>query len=682
VGSLLDSVYRHVASITEPRSQTVVLLVGLGTLVIALLVLMRTRWGQAKPISKCIALSVFAHLLLIFYAYFIRTVVKVPIPGPDEVVSVTLVPPVEEEPTEETPEQSLPEDPVRQPEPWNDFATEPPADPLTPATAPERTLADAAPTPERQREVSPVPVDQTALPEVPSTQETDLPDAADVAMMAPRVTQPAAQAQPSIEMPAVAAEPATTPQGPAATEAPRLTRITDDQLPDRQTPEQLPEELLAGSIEIQRLTDLPTAVSEADALAAEADDPRQSENQVGGHAASPPPAESSPLMPIPMASLPSTGREPPMQAAGLQRVADGDALPETYRARTSDNRSTIVIRNGGNADTEAAVQAALAWLAANQEADGRWNPRLHSAGRETRVYGHDRGGAGTKADTGISALAILAFLGTGQSHLEGEHRETIQRGLEFLLRSQAADGNLAGGARLFARMYCHGMAALAISEAYAMTGDHRLRPYVERAIGFTVRAQSPRDGGWRYQPGDTGDMSQFGWQLMAVKSAELAGVNVSSTTRQGMLRFLQSVSSGRHGGLASYRPHSRVSATMTAEALFCRLFIDARQSESATREAVDMLMQQTPESGQVNLYYWYYATIALFQLGGPNWETWNDHLQQRLLAVQQRTGPDAGSWSPKTVWGSYGGRVYSTSMAALCLEVYYRYLPIFEDSRR
>jgi hypothetical protein len=231
-------------------------------------------------------------------------------------------------------------------------------------------------------------------------------------------------------------------------------------------------------------------------------------------------------------------------------------------------------------------------------------------------------------------------------------------------------------------MYCHGMAALAISEAYALTGDARLKPFVERAMRYTVRAQSASDGGWRYMPGDAGDMSQFGWQLMAIKSAELAGVTVPATTHQGMRRFLDLTRAGRHQGLASYRPHSAPSVTMTAEALFCRLFLDVPQSDAAVREAVELLLQETPKSGEINLYYWYYATIALFQMQGPAWETWNRDLQRRLLDTQETTGPNAGSWTTKTVWGGYGGRVYTTAMGAMCLEVYYRYLPMFEPSRQ
>jgi hypothetical protein len=173
-------------------------------------------------------------------------------------------------------------------------------------------------------------------------------------------------------------------------------------------------------------------------------------------------------------------------------------------------------------------------------------------------------------------------------------------------------------------------------------------------------------------------MSQFGWQLMALKSAELAGLAIPADTRAGLARFLRSVTTGRQQGLASYKPRGRPTRTMTAEALACRLFLRSHLPNEARREAVDFLLQATPASGEMNLYYWYYATMALFQLQGDDWQTWNAALQQRLLDSQETHGTLAGSWPTSTVWGGYGGRVYTTAMAVLCLEVYYRYLPIHD----
>src|SRR4030042_3969140 len=97
-------------------------------------------------------------------------------------------------------------------------------------------------------------------------------------------------------------------------------------------------------------------------------------------------------------------------------------------------------------------------------------------------------------------------------------------------------------------MYCHGMAALAISELAGRTGDPRLKEPLGRAIASPLAAQDPAGGGWRYRPREAGDTSQLGWQLMALKSAELAGIPIPDRTRQGIVRYLQSVSSGKYGG--------------------------------------------------------------------------------------------------------------------------------------
>ena len=373
--------------------------------------------------------------------------------------------------------------------------------------------------------------------------------------------------------------------------------------------------------------------------------------------------------------------QPPHERHEPRRQADQQTVPKVYQNRLDENRAGLVLQFGGSAETEAAVVAALAWLVANQAADGRWDADAHGAGREARILGHDRGGAGAKADTGITGLALLALMAAGHTHLKGDHREAVQHGLEFLLRSQKTDGNLVGDAEIFARMYCHGIASLALSEAYAITGDRRLQPYVQRAVSFTLACQHQTTGGWRYLPGDTGDMSQFGWQVLALKSAELGGFEVPPQARAGMERFLESVTSGRHRGLASYRPGEQPSRTMTAEALVCRYFLK-RCTPAQADEAVKYLLEEQPGGGAINFYYWYYATLALHQTQGEAWRRWNERLTARLLGSQRTTGSQAGSWDADPVWGNYGGRVFSTSLGALCLESYYRYLPLVEMASR
>ena len=107
-----------------------------------------------------------------------------------------------------------------------------------------------------------------------------------------------------------------------------------------------------------------------------------------------------------------------------------------------------------------------------QSEDGRWDASRFGAGIERAVLGQDRGGAGADADSGITALALLAFLGAGHSHTEGDYQTTVAKGLEFLMRGQSADGHLASETSLYAQMYCHSMATFALAEALAMTGDN------------------------------------------------------------------------------------------------------------------------------------------------------------------------------------------------------------------
>jgi hypothetical protein len=220
------------------------------------------------------------------------------------------------------------------------------------------------------------------------------------------------------------------------------------------------------------------------------------------------------------------------------------------------------------------------------------------------------------------------------------------------------------------------MATLALSELVGMTGDEKLRRPLARAVAYTLAAQDPSGGGWRYRPREAGDMSQFGWQIMSLKSASLAGIEIPPSTWRGAHRFLDSSTGGRHRGLAAYRPGEDFTRSMTAEALACRQFLGLTRDSPTSREAGDHLLGELPGQGDPNLYYWYYGSIAMYQLQGDYWNRWSEALRRTLLASQRTGGALAGSWDPNTRWDGYGGRVYSTALATLCLEAHYRFLPL------
>ena len=276
-------------------------------------------------------------------------------------------------------------------------------------------------------------------------------------------------------------------------------------------------------------------------------------------------------------------------------------------------------------------------------------------------------------------------MGAGHSHTEGDYQPTVAKGLEFLMRGQTADGHLASQTSLYARMYCHSMASFALAEALAMTGDRRLEPAVRRAVDYSLRAQNPSTGGWRYRPGDQGDTSQLGWQLMSLWSAERAGIQIPQQTWTGAERFLRSVRRGqvgRAGELPAGRPGKHADDRRSAVLPANRRRRAGRRigspgggrsyrgncgraARTSARESVllvlwDTLRCITSSSWQVRK-----AEAA--------WQTWNTALTLALVNSQLAEGPDTGSWEPNCIWGGYGGRVYSTAIATMCLEVYYRY---------
>jgi hypothetical protein len=663
-----------VDQITDPGTLWAILWAGLIALTVGLLILTRTRWGNARPLAKCVIFSVLAHALLIGYAYMTNLFFDEPPGGgaDTDVVRVSL-----SDFSDDDVEQLDPEKRDRT-EPWRQLAMTPPKMPVSDDLAP------------RELDVPVVPA--LAAPKAPSLSD-QIPglvnDKADSA------TAPPIGAESSSRH-AIVARPEATPitipretvsaavvrePHPAPPPLPRA-RTDSNRVDSTSTNNGDPVVPLMDDLEarVQRLADKGPQAEFADNQRTELQEPsRTAMADVGWQRVNPYARSATPAAGA-SSQFVSRPQDTGWQGAEMPepRLPSGRAVSDVYRLRFVENRAAAAKRSGGDELTEAAVRTALKWLAENQSPDGRWDASSHGAGREASVHGHHRSGAGARADTAVTGLTILTFLAAGNTHLKGEYRENVQHGLEFLLRQQGRDGNLAGDAQLFARMYCHGMATLALGEAYAMTEDQRIKPYLQRAIAYTVAAQKPDDGGWRYQPGDigSGDMSQFGWQLMAIKSAEAGGIQIPTRTSAGLNTFLARSSTGRKGGLSGYRPTEAPSRTMTAEALVCRFFLGITRDSPAVDEATDFIMQELPGAGRTNLYYWYYASLALHQVHDERWKKWNSALKRELLRLQRKDGPVAGSWDATTVWGSHGGRVYSTAMATLCLEVYYRYLPL------
>lgn len=381
----------------------------------------------------------------------------------------------------------------------------------------------------------------------------------------------------------------------------------------------------------------------------------------------------------------------PTSGAVQAKVGDGTVkglarsgeLTAPFSGRQAATRARLVQREGGSAQSEKAVERGLDWLARHQRADGGWSLN-HRTTCKGRGCPPDRY---MDADTAATGLALLPLLGAGHSHVEkGRYQRVVDAGIQWLLKVQKPDGDMFLGSGN-TRMYSQAIATMALSEAYGLTKDEKLKEPAQRAVHFIVEAQNVADGGWRYQPGEAGDTSVFGWQMFALRSAQLAGLEVQSKAVQGCRKYLDRAATDPNGTSYAYLPGQGASPVMTAEALLGRQYLGWNRESPALRVGAAQVAANLLESRDRNIYYWYYATQLLHNMQGPAWQVWNRKVRDGLVAMQVTgKGCDYGSWHPTIpqpdVWGREAGRHFVTSLSLLTLEVYYRYLPIYRERDR
>ena len=366
--------------------------------------------------------------------------------------------------------------------------------------------------------------------------------------------------------------------------------------------------------------------------------------------------------------------------SGTGTTAEADALPNAdhFVGRSSKGKAALLKRMGGTDASEAAVARGLLWLKNHQLPDGSWNfNHISSPQCDCTMPGRM-----TNNPYAATAMAVMAFLGAGKTHESGEYQLEVRYGLDFLLAQGVRSGK---GICYYGELtgpptfYTHGLVTIAISEAYAMTGDTRLRPAVTGAVEFLADTQD-FGGGWRYFPGQPGDTSVVAWQLMALKSAQFSRIAVPQKVFSGVDRFLGSTSSMR-GSRYAYLPDRSNFPTpsMTAAGLLSKMYLGAKENHGGMRAGIQFLDEQGPDP--TDMYYNYYATQVLHHWGGPEWDRWNNVMREHLINTQIRDGHATGSWDVADRHGYVGGRVYMTTLALLTLEVYYRHLPLYQKDR-
>jgi hypothetical protein len=223
-------------------------------------------------------------------------------------------------------------------------------------------------------------------------------------------------------------------------------------------------------------------------------------------------------------------------------------------------------------------------------------------------------------------------------------------------------------------------------EAYGLTKDPTLRKPAQRAVDYLVGAQHAA-GGWRYTPGQSGDTSVTGWVIQALRAGKLAGLRVPDATFRRAVAFLDSVRDPTNEGYGYVAPGS--SSTLSAVGLLCRQYLQGwGPGEVRLVNGIKNNLEPTgpPAAANrpVNMYYYFYATQVLHNLGGRRWQAWNNRMRGALVRTQDRGGNAGlrGSWNPAgDPHAAAGGRLMYTSLSLLTLEVYYRYLPLHAAQR-
>jgi hypothetical protein len=309
-------------------------------------------------------------------------------------------------------------------------------------------------------------------------------------------------------------------------------------------------------------------------------------------------------------------------------------------------------------------------------------------------------------NAGVTGLAALAFVGAGYTHKAGKYREVVDKALKHMVSNQKPDG-LLGTTRVSFWTYNHLIPALALAETYAMTRDPELKEPAQKAVDYLGRIQSPYSG-WGYGYGTTpgadngADVTGTAWGVQVLKAAKIGGLRVDGNAWNGARALLDKVTRKQEGEgsneiwVCGYRPaHARAMRPAAARSA-CGLLGYVYMGDRAGSRHVDglcrHLMQNLPDwsdkymnrrdsAWDQNMYGWYYGSMALFQVGGSYWKRWNQAMKKALVNNQVKGGCADGSWDPVFLWGqtyspgNVGGRVYSTAICALTLEVYYRYLP-------
>lgn len=347
---------------------------------------------------------------------------------------------------------------------------------------------------------------------------------------------------------------------------------------------------------------------------------------------------------------PRFNSDSPFEGPGTNRtIGIGGGAGGSFGGRYGGSRGLRA--GGGGKKVQTACELADVWLAKVAAADGGWPADV---GPEGTLLSS----AGDPATTG---LVLLAFLGAGETHQSGTHKDVVRAGLKFLKARQDSEGCLAPGPSPD-RLRDHVIASLALTETYGLTQSVLFRDSARRALGFVTANLLPQKARTR------DDVETTAWTVLLLGSARAADLDVDLAVhaRLGVRLDLADDAKLGAGDLALLRV-ARVLAKSLLETT------DPRGA-GAEFAHVAALLDADPEGLLGTEPLRTLGTLAAFQVGGDAWKRWSEavakpHLEQD---VRDEGSPLRGSWPPLAD-GFASGRVRATALANLTVAVYYRY---------
>lgn len=365
---------------------------------------------------------------------------------------------------------------------------------------------------------------------------------------------------------------------------------------------------------------------------------------------------------------------------GIQHLRDGDYFEAASHfdealKHNPDDLESFVGRCKAYRATErfVAKHLSLGWLGGHVHADGGW-ALAGSTGQ-----GRDFANPGTdRSRVRASALALLSFAGAGQYKDTNRYGAIVRPGIRFLGSEMEIGRNGVDARGEHGDMISHAVATTVFCSVFHLKHDRQLQAPAQAMVDFIEHVQDSETGGWGLQPNTPGDTVVTGWQVIALESARRAGLRVSEKTLRKTAGFLDRVQSGDGAYYGRAKPGRE--ATATAMGLLSRLYLGWKPDREEVRRGIAYLHQTGPSTKDVQFNF--VATVLMRRCAPEAWKRWNGPMRDLLVETQDKKRPEAGSWfDPDEVNAARGGRLYQTTLNAMALEVYYRYLPLYSSPK-